>query len=653
MWTLCKFNSDSDHCCRVNFAIYLESTHLLSLDLVQLFFSGFMQRTFAILIFIWVNFHCAILTAAMTDMDAFEAHLAYARRRVWGSTFVPIWESRPAFPTVGNSYSSTARPSGVVLVRDASFEGAEEPVNPRVEALSTFRSKRAVSSKSWETLLNSQRVAAIRKWSALLVNHIRCFQLGRQWNRLTPLGPTICDGLKLVFAGKATGTLHNRVGPMLRYVHWCEVQHVAPIPLEEATVFSYMMSERETAAPTYLRSFLVAVRFCHHLLDLDGCLAILDSRRIQGCAKESYLKKRRTLRKDPLTVEMVQQLEALTGDSRFRPRDRVAAGCFLLCIYCRARFSDMQNLEPLILDEVSGSREPSGFIEGKVRRSKSAYTTEMKTMLLPMVAPRLGVSNEDWYNNWMLACVEAGKPKGEGVPMLPFPARNGWARVPIGPGEAADWLRQLLLASGTQALSLTNIGTHSLKATCLSWMAKHGDSLDIRRHLGYHMGNQEKVTLLYSRDAAARPLRALMQCLAEIRSGSFQPDNTRSGYFRGEASEVPRQSEEVAEDNGEADSSDSEDSQDDEDVYIGHHTTEEAVDHVVGAWHELATPGEAGISEEAALFRNKYTRYIHVAADESGLRFRCGREVNSKYVQLDERPKFMSPQCSQCFRDAS
>ena len=612
-----------------------------------------MQLVFTVLLLVLDNSSWTVLTSTMTDTDAYEAHLAYARRKVWGSTFVPIWESRPPFPVVGSSLSSTARPSGVVLVRDCTFEGVEEVFNPRVEALSTFRSKRAVSSKSWESLLNSQRVAAIRKWSALLVNHIRYFQLGRQWNRLTPLGPTICDGLKLVFAGKATGTLHNRVGPMLRYVHWCEIQHVTPIPLTESTVFAYMMSEREAAAPTYLRSFLVAVRFCHHLLDLDGCLPVLDSRRIQGCAKESYLKKRRTLRKDPLTVEMVQHLEALTGDPRFRPRDRVAAGCFLLCIYCRARFSDMQNLETLVVDEVEGSLEPSGFIEGRVRRSKSAYTTEMKTMLLPMVAPRVGVSNVDWYNNWLQACVEAGKPRGEGVPMLPFPAKNGWSRVPTGPGEAADWLRQMLVACGVQALGLTNVGTHSLKTTCLSWMAKHGDPLDIRRHLGYHMGNQEKVTLLYSRDAAARPLRALMQCLAEIRSGVFQPDNTRSGYFRGEApaSHGAVEAEDAADE--ESEPSDSEDSQDDEDLSIGHHTTEEAVDHVVGAWHELANPGEVGIGEDAALFRNKYTRYIHVSADEAGSRFRCGREINAKYVQLEERPKFMSPQCSQCFRDAS
>eukprot|EP00435_Cladocopium_sp_Y103_P041572 s3385_g11.t1 len=266
----------------------------------------------------------------------------------------------------------------------------------------------------------------------------------------------------------------------------------------------------------------------------------------------------------------------------------------------------------------------------------------MKTRLLPMVAPRLGVSGVDWFLNWQRACIETGKPKGDGIPMLPFPTQSGWARIPIGPGEGADWLRQLLHAAGVHDDALKNIGTHSLKATCLSWLAKHGDPIDVRRHLGYHMSNSEKMTLLYSRDAAAMPLRVLDQCLLDIRNGTFMPDNTRSGYFPNVAMgadapqsvEVPDEEEEL--------SSDSEDSQDDEDSFLEHPSAEAAVDHVVGAWNELASLDEIGVSDDAPLFRNKFTRFIHVVADESGARFRCGREVNQKYVLLESKPKFMA-----------
>lgn len=72
---------------------------------------------------------------------------------------------------------------------------------------------------------------------------------------------------------------------------------------------------------------------------------ILASKRIEGCAREAYLKKRRTLQKDPLSVAMVEHLERIVIADRYLDRDRVAAGCFLLCVCFRARFSDMMNLQ--------------------------------------------------------------------------------------------------------------------------------------------------------------------------------------------------------------------------------------------------------------------------------------------------------------------
>ena len=66
-----------------------------------------------------------------------------------------------------------------------------------------------------------------------------------------------------------------------------------------------------------------------------------------------------------------------------------------------------------------------GHIEGKVGRTKSAYTTEMKTKYLPMVAPRYGVTGADWFTAWREAGVRCGKPRGETVPMLPYPSKTG------------------------------------------------------------------------------------------------------------------------------------------------------------------------------------------------------------------------------------
>ena len=99
---------------------------------------------------------------------------------------------------------------------------------------------------------------------------------------------------------------------------------------------------------------------------------MVSSQRVIGCAKLAYLRKRRLVQKDPLSVAMV----------------RFVSGCFLICTLMRARFSDMMNLVDFTADNFDHHGLPGGFVEAKVTRTKSAYTLERKTMYLPMTAPR-------------------------------------------------------------------------------------------------------------------------------------------------------------------------------------------------------------------------------------------------------------------------
>ena len=70
--------------------------------------------------------------------------------------------------------------------------------------------------------------------------------------------------------------------------------------------------------------------------------------------------------------------------------------------------------------------------------------------------------------------------------------------------------------------------SRSLKATCLSWVAKAGVSPQL---LGYHVDATELSVNTYSRDLLAPPLRELVRVLSLIVSGAFSPHTTRSGYF--------------------------------------------------------------------------------------------------------------------------
>ena len=111
----------------------------------------------------------------------------------------------------------------------------------------------------------------------------------------------------------------------------------------------------------------------------------------------------------------------------------------------RARFSDLQNLTDLKADEGDANGLPIGYVEGQVGRSKTSYTTERKTMYLPMTSPRCGLTGKDWFKSWQLARLQAAVPRGDGIPTFPALTNQGWARVPITAGAAADWLRRSLL----------------------------------------------------------------------------------------------------------------------------------------------------------------------------------------------------------------
>ena len=73
-----------------------------------------------------------------------------------------------------------------------------------------------------------------------------------------------------------------------------------------------------------------------------------------------------------------------------------------------------------------------------------------------------------------------------------------------------------------------DMGTHSLKATWLSFMAKAGCEGDLRRLAGYHTDPGAKMALEYSRDAQAPVLLAIDAIAAAINHGLFDPDVSRA-----------------------------------------------------------------------------------------------------------------------------
>ncbi len=75
------------------------------------------------------------------------------------------------------------------------------------------------------------------------------------------------------------------------------------------------------------------------------------------------------------------------------------------------------------------------------------------------------------------------------------------------------------------------MGTHSAKATILSWAAKAGLPHNVRNLLGAHALQGEVIMITCSRAALAAPMRQLEKLYAAIRAGSVDPDLTKLGRW--------------------------------------------------------------------------------------------------------------------------
>ena len=196
--------------------------------------------------------------------------------------------------------------------------------------------------------------------------------------------------------------------------------------------------------------------------------------------------------------------------------------------------------------------------------------------------------------------------------------------------------KNLLKAGGAVSEDIMGYGTHSCKAALLSWAAKYGLDAGTRARLGYHSRGAGGTELIYARESMSQPLREMNQVLDEVRSGTFNPDSTRSGYFTNPSRPPPEPRQEL--------SSSSEGSEEEEDPE--HEQLERAQDHIMQPFS-----GNIDGSKLACLvyFRNPASRVIHVVSDEIGLNFTCGRDINRPYINLGGKPKILHPTCKQYF----
>jgi hypothetical protein len=494
--------------------------------------------------------------------------------------------------------------------------------------------KKKTDEHIWEQQISFERKAAYKMWTALILEHPGAWAVSRPkpgQDLMSFLSSGIGETVKDCLGVKATGTLHNRVNPMIRFAQYAKDAGHEPFPICEHVAYQFL--KNVDSAPSFPRSFITSVAFSKHVLGLMNADDILQSCRIKGFASLHYTKKRKLIQRPPLTVAQISFLEQCVNETGRTVYDRVAAGFFLVLTYGRLRFSDAMSISSMELEIPMGSEH--GYLECAAERCKTGTSLEKRTRLLPVVITTKSFTEQGWIQAWLEVRHKAKLETGPGVPLLPNPASGGgWTKIPVTCEVAGDWLRALLKDVPGPANG-ARIATHSCKSSILSICAKYGVEPAARRLLGYHTAGRDKSMIIYSRDAMAWPIRLMEEMIDSINAKRFAPDASRSGYF-------PRGTD-LPEDSKDAEStSSSGDSRDEEEA--DHSGEEAAVEKFTGS------SGDTGVPENTEYFRHKTSRCLHYTADETGQLFRCGRMVTLQYTKCAGVPTFMHPSCAGCFR---
>ena len=439
-------------------------------------------------------------------------------------------------------------PLGVMATPDYGLAGPVPPVPAGRSATPTTAAARAATGSGgaargdggwalevpegrsdWKSRDERRRAAALRGWAELLALDPGASVLSRQAADARDEGEA-ADSLKFAFAAKATSTLEGRLSSMSLFSRWARGTGAdSYLPTREDIIFDYVRTlEAERAPATRAQAFLESVRFARGVAGLEVDLAVVLSGRVTGAALASADRKRVLVKCDPLPAAAVAFMELRVAEAK-DPVETVMLGGFLFAVHARLRYGDLVriNVEPG-LDVESGQ----GFIEtiAHSELTKSGQAAKRRRRAVPVAGLAYGLLGAPWAEAWLYTRHEEGLDAAIDGTLMPARARGGWTRASPDIAEANAMLRAFI-AEHAPTQSGGKFGTHSCKATLLSWSAKSGMKGELRRILCGHAKPKEQMVLEYSRDSLAAPLAALDRVMLQIRSGKFDPDASRSGRW--------------------------------------------------------------------------------------------------------------------------
>ena len=445
------------------------------------------------------------------------------------------------------------------------------------------------------------------------------------------------------FVLKSPETLKKRINSLQFYMQFLDSIN-APFPGSEALLYMFFCQLRDNGCvPSRMKGILEALSFTMYVFEIPSLEPLCKSRRCHGVASRKSNGPSRQA--DPLKVAELRCIHECLQDEVEDLWNRLAAGAILFAVYSRSRWSDLQHACKLEADV--DDHGTCAYLEATVREFKTSSSAAFRNHFLSVVAPAVGVTNDNWAKTWMQVREDMMLDSIAQVPIMPAPDADGRATVrPIRTTEIGRWCEFILTKQGLE-LGDRKIRSHSFKCTTLSFAAKFGGNLDDRLILGGHVMPFRSV-VTYSRDTIAGPIRFLERILLAIRNNSFFPDRTRSGRFtaetaRTEAIEVHSDSEQPA---GHALSTPESTNSSSGDV-----GTTDTSSSDEGASHNAAKQGTLQLHPPEGTFmvQHKKLRTVHLMRNAFTDRFVCNRVRTDAY---DEPGKLTAdtPTCRHCWK---
>ena len=300
-----------------------------------------------------------------------------------------------------------------------------------------------------------------------------------------------------------------------------------PLDCGESTLYKHLCELRHSGAPHSRGSgYLQACRLASVVAGTEHKHGFVTSKRLLGAAYGPHDGKVRKQRAG-MTLRQLEALERYI----IRTEDmleKAVCGQILFCVYAQARWGDAQRLrrEP-VFDVRDGG---PGVVEAIASSTKGQKGLKRLKMETPVVALAYGVTGARWWEHWKMARRALRLPHRPCLPCI-LPDRRLGSRA-MTSDAASKWMRATLASLGEPETIGRPLGSHTCKATMLSWASRWGLAASARRALGHHLKPGDRMGVVYSRDHIIGPLGGLVRMIKAIRDKSWDPDCSRAVLLR-------------------------------------------------------------------------------------------------------------------------